>query len=201
MEKFLKTASIVFHPVGMPIFGAALYFLITPKFFENTLVQIKLLSLVVLTIFVPLVFLFFLKKIGIVQSVHLKTARERRLPLLFFCVLTTLILNYVLNDFYFEELYYFYCGILFSGLTAFFLSLFKVKASLHLIGISGICMFTVAMSIYYQSNLIFLIAFLIFSIGWTAASRIQVKAHKPLELIFGFFIGVLPQLILVQYWL
>lgn len=200
MRGFIKLGSYLFHPIWMPLLGAILYFLITPKFFQMSVVQAKIVGLTILTIFIPLLFLFIIKNRGIVGSLQLKSAKERRLPLLFFCVVTTLVLNYVLDNFHFVELYYFFAGILFSGLTSFLLSLFKIKVSLHMIGISGVCMFMIALSIYYERNLLFLIAFLFFAIGWTASSRLQEKAHSPLELILGFFIGFFPQFILVQYW-
>ena len=201
MKIFIRLASYFFHPLWMPLLASVLYFWITPKFYSPSLVKAKLLALIILTVFIPLVFLFILKTSGIVQSMSLKNAKERRLPLLFFCVIATLVLNYVLGDFHFIELYYFFTGILFSGLTCFILSVFKVKVSLHVLGISGLSMFMIALSIFFQSNVLPLIGFLLFAIGWTASSRLQAKAHSSLELIFGLFIGVLPQLILVQYWL
>lgn len=200
MRSFIKLGSYFFHPIWMPVLGAILYFLITPKFFHPSLIQIKLLGLAILTIFIPLLFLLILKNMRIIRSFQLKDVKERRLPLLFFCVMTTLVLNYVLNSFHFVELYYFFAGVLFSSLTSFILSLFKVKISLHLIGITGLCTFIIVLSIFYERNLIFLIAFLVFSIGWTASSRLQEKAHLPLELLLGFFIGFVPQFMLLQYW-
>lgn len=200
MRTFIRAGSYLFHPLWMPLLGSILFFVITPKFFHPSMIQAKLLGLVILTVFIPLVFLSILKNMRIVGSLHLRNVKERRLPLLFFCVITTLVLNYVLNDFHFVELYYFFAGILFSGLTSFFLSLFKVKVSLHLIGVSGLCMFLIALSIFYEENLLFMIACMVFGIGWTASSRLQTKAHSPRELILGFFIGLLPQFILMQYW-
>jgi membrane-associated phospholipid phosphatase len=38
-------------------------------------------------------------------------------------------------------------------------------------------------------------------IGAIATSRLHLKAHTPIELLIGAFIGLLPQLILVNYWL
>lgn len=200
MRSFIKLGSYLFHPIWMPLLGAILYFLITPKFFAPSLIRVKLLGLVILTIFLPLLFLLILKNMRIVKSFQLKDIKERRLPLLFFCVMTTLVLNYVLHRFHFVELYYFFAGVLFSSLTSFILSLFKIKVSIHLIGITGLSTFIIILSVFYERNLIFLIAFLVFSIGWTASSRLQEKAHLPLELLLGFFIGFFPQFILVQYW-
>jgi len=37
--------------------------------------------------------------------------------------------------------------------------------------------------------------------GAVATSRLHLKAHSNIELVIGAFIGVIPQLILVNYWL
>ncbi len=70
-----------------------------------------------------------------------------------------------------------------------------------MLGLSGILMFVLALSIYYRLNLIYVIAFLIVALGLTATSRLHYKAHTWLELFLGFFIGFLPQLIVLNYWL
>ncbi len=201
MKFFLRLASYLFHPLWMPLLGSALYFWITPKFYSAPVVKANLLAVFILTVFVPFLFLFILKTTGTIKFLHLKTIKERRLPLLFFCVITTLVFNFVLGSFQYMELYYFFMGILLSGLICFILSIMKFKVSLHVLGISGLCMFIIALSVFYQSNLLFLIGFLLFSVGWTASSRLEAKAHSTIEIVLGLFIGVFPQLILVQYWL
>ena len=37
--------------------------------------------------------------------------------------------------------------------------------------------------------------------GAIATSRLHLKAHTFKELIMGVFVGILPQLILIRYWL
>jgi hypothetical protein len=70
-----------------------------------------------------------------------------------------------------------------------------------MLGLSGILMFVLALSIYYRINLIYTIAFLIAALGLTASSRLHFKAHTGMELILGLLTGVIPQLILFKYWL
>lgn len=70
-----------------------------------------------------------------------------------------------------------------------------------MIGTAGVTMFLIALSIHFKVNTLVLISFLILVNGWVATSRLHSKAHTPVELIFGFFVGFLPQLILLNYWL
>ena len=201
MKFLIKSASYIFHPLWMPFIGSLFYFLVTPRFFPLPLIQSKLLAIAITTLFIPIVFYFLLKNLGKAESVFLKDVEQRRWPLFFYSLLIGLNLYQILNIYNYPALYYFFVGILFSIITAFFLAWLKLKISLHMLGLSGLLMFVLALSIYYRLNLIYIIAFLIAAVGLTATSRLHYKAHTWLELFLGFFIGFLPQLIVLNYWL
>ena len=201
MKFLIKSASYIFHPLWMPIVGSIFYFIVTPRFFPLPLIQAKLLAIAITTLFIPVVFYFLLKNLGQADSVFLKDVGQRRWPLFFYCLLIGLNLYQILDIYNYPALYYFFVGILFSIITAFILAWLKLKVSLHMLGLAGIFMFVVAMSIYYRLNLIYSIAFLIAAIGLTATSRLHYKAHTWMELFLGLFIGLLPQLIVLNFWL
>lgn len=201
MKAFIKSASYIFHPVWMPFIGSLLYFLITPRYFPFPLIKAKLLAIAITTLFIPIVFYFLLKNLGKATNMFMNDVRERRWPLFFFCLLLGLNLYQILDSYNYPALYYFFVGILFSSLTGFLLAILKLKISLHMVGLSGILMFVIALSIFYRINLIYTIAFLIAAIGLTATSRLQLGAHNWLELSLGFVIGFIPQLIVLNFWL
>lgn len=201
MKFLIKSASYIFHPLWMPFVGSLFYFLVTPRFFPLPLIQAKLLAIAITTIFIPVVFYFLLKNLGKADSIFLKDVNHRRWPLFFYSLLIGLNLYQILNIYNYPALFYFFTGILLSVVTAFIFAWLKVKVSLHMLGLSGILMFVLALSIYYRLNLIYTIAFLIASLGLTASSRLHYKAHTMMELILGLLIGLLPQLILLNYWL
>jgi hypothetical protein len=201
MQAVLRSASYIFHPIWMPFAGSLFYFLITPRFFPLPLIKAKMLAIAITTLFIPIVFYFLLKNLGKAQSMFLGDVKERRWPLFFYNLLIGLNLYQILDPYNYPALYYFFVGILFSTLTAFLLSLLNFKISLHMIGLSGILMFVMALSIYYRINLIYSIAFIIAALGLTASSRLELKAHNWLELLLGFFIGILPQIIVLNFWL
>lgn len=201
MKFLIKIASYIFHPLWMPFAGSLFYFLVTPRFFPLPLIQAKLLAIAITTLFIPVVFYFLLKNLGKADSVFLKDVSQRRWPLFFYCLLIGLNIYQILDIYNYPALYYFFVGILFSMITAFILAWLRLKVSLHMLGLAGILMFVIAMSIYYQLNLIYSIAFLIAAIGITATSRLHYKAHTWIELFLGFFIGILPQIIVLNFWL
>lgn len=201
MQAIIKSASYIFHPVWMPFMGSLFYFVITPRYFPFPLIKAKLLAIAITTLFIPIVFYFLLKNLGKATNMFMSDVRERRWPLFFFCLLMGLNLYQILDVYNYPALYYFFVGILFSAFTGFLLSLVRVKISLHMLGLSGILMFVMALSIFYQINIIYTIAFLIAALGLTATSRLHFQAHNWLELILGFFVGFLPQLIVLNFWL
>ena len=201
MRAIIRSASYIFHPVWMPFMGSLLYFLITPRYFPLPLIKAKLLAIAITTLFIPIVFYFLLKNLGKATNMFMSSVKERRWPLFFFCLLMGLNLYQILDVYNYPALYYFFVGVLFSAFTGFLLALVKVKISLHMVGLSGILMFVIALSIFYRVNLIYTIAFLISALGLTATSRLQMQAHNWMELVLGFFIGFIPQLLVLNFWL
>jgi len=192
MRLFIKSASYLFHPIFMPLIGTILYFLITPRFSPDSIAKAKIMAISILTIFIPIVFFFLLKNLKVIDSIHLKKVQERKIPLLFFCIILLTVNNFILQSYNQTELYFFFTCILYSNILALLLAYFKIKASLHLMGISGIVGFILLLSFIYQTNLLYLIAISIFSVGWIAASRLEAKAHNAKEIAWGLFIGLIP---------
>ncbi|SHI88200.1 hypothetical protein SAMN04488096_105227 [Mesonia phycicola] len=197
MKWFIKSASYIFHPLWMPFIGTLAYFQITPRFLPASIISAKLLAVAILTIFIPVVFYYLLKNLGLANTIQLSNVKERRLPMVFFCLVILTVLNFILIGEEFRTLYYYFSAILYTSIIALLLVIFKYKVSLHLIGIAGLASFITCLSIIYSTNLTYIIAFLVFSIGWTASSRIQEKAHSTHELIVGLLIGAFPQLIIL----
>lgn len=201
MKILLKSASYIFHPLWTPFTGSLLYFILTPRFFPEGVIKAKLLAIAIITLFIPIVFYFLLKNLGKAQSVFLKDVKERKWPLFFFLLLIIMVLKQVLNVYNYQALYYYFIGILFSTLLSYLLTWLKVKASLHMVGFTGLTVFLVALSAHYHLNLIWTISFLVLSLGLIASSRLFYKAHNYTELAIGFLIGLIPQLIVVMLWL
>lgn len=201
MKFLLKATSYVFHPVWMPFVGTLLYFAITPRYFPQELVRSKIIAIAIMTLFIPIVFYFLLKTLGQAQSYFLETVEERKWPLLFYAATNLVVIEFVLDVFDYPELYYYFLAIFFSSILGLVLVLFKIKISLHMLGLGGFLLFLISLSIHYNLNLIYTISFFLAILGLTATSRLHYKAHTWTELFLGFLIGVLPQLLLLNYWL
>lgn len=201
MNIFLKAASYIFHPLLMPLLGAILYFSVTPRYTEPTLVRANLLAIAIVTLFVPIVVFFLLKNLGVVETIFLKEVKERKFPLMIQCILLLLIIKMIFDPYEEPEIYYFFVGILFSAFSALLMVFFKLKVSLHQIGVAGILMFLIGLSVHFKINLLISISFFLFVNGWVASSRLNSNSHTAAELWTGLLLGALPQLILFNLWL
>jgi hypothetical protein len=201
MNFFLRFAAFLFHPLLMPFLGVILYFSITPRFIDPKIMQARLLAVGIITFLIPIFTFFMLKNLGVVTSINLEKVQERKLPLMIQCVLVLLIIKMVFDPYDSPELYYFFVGILFSTIASLALVFFKFKASIHQLGVAGITMFLIALGVHFKINLLLIIGFFLFANGWVASSRLHTNSHTTPELIIGLMIGLIPQLIMLNFWL
>ncbi|MCH9660608.1 MAG: hypothetical protein K0U54_06825 [Bacteroidetes bacterium] len=201
MNYFLRIGAYILHPLLMPLIGAFIYYVITPRFIDSEIIRAKLLAVTIITLAMPVVIYFLLKNLGWITTPELENINERKLPLIIQCLLLLLIVKMVFDPFESPELYYFFVGILFSSISALLLVLFKIKVSLHQIGIAGVTFFIIALSIHFQINMLFWIGLFVIGNGWVASSRLWTQSHTYPELVLGFFVGMFPQLLMVNFWL
>jgi hypothetical protein len=185
----------------MPLLGVVFYFSKTPRFIPESIMKAKVFSITILTIVLPILLFYLLRTINKVDTFHLETVKERRIPLLINSIIIVLILIRVLPHDEIPELYFFFIGILISTVTCLALALVKFKASIHMIASAGFFMFAIAIAIHFKININGTIALMCIILGAIATSRLHMNAHTTIELIAGFFVGLMPQLILLNYWM
>lgn len=201
MNILLKSISYIFHPLVMPFLAVAFYFSTSPRFFPVPIIKAKLFSLVLLTFLLPILIFFVLKTLKKVSSINLATTKERIIPLVINCLIIIFIIQNVLPYNEIIELYFFFIGILLSTLSCLILALLNFKASIHMIASGGVLLFFIALSIHFNININGTIALFIIIIGGIATSRLHLNAHTSIELLIGFFVGLIPQLLVLNYWL
>lgn len=185
----------------MPLIGVLFYFSKAPRFIPPPIIKAKILALFLLSVILPILMFFLLKTMKRIKSMHLETARERVIPLIIFIFIIILIMNRVFPSNELIEPYYFMVGILGSTISCLILALLKIKASIHMMAIGGVLMFFIALGIHFNINIIGSIALIFIIAGAVASSRLHLRAHSAIEIVIGFFIGLLPQLVILNYWL
>lgn len=185
----------------MPMAGVLCYFYTSPRYFNSGFLYSKIFATSIMTIIIPILSFYMLKNLGQVTEIHLKDVKERKYPLLMQAIFTYILLQIVYDGYEIPALYFYFVGILGSSVAALILAVLKFKASLHMIGVAGLVTFILGISLHYGQNLLLLLGILIIATGATASSRLEAKAHTNPELIIGFFVGFIPQLLVFRYWL
>ena len=184
----------------MPFLGVVFYFSKTRRSIPQELINAKLFSVFILTVALPILIFFFLKSLKIVSSFDTLSIKERTYPLIINCLIIVLVLYRVFPKNEISGLYYFFLGMLCSTLICFVLIYLKIKASIHMVAMSGFFMFCIAVGLFYQKNINGTIALLLVCFGGLATSRLYLKVHTNIELIYGIIIGILPQIGLFYFW-
>ena len=194
--KLHKVISTILHPTILPTAGIFLYFIFITRPYEKNL-QLIILSLVfTLTYIVPILLLFFLKNFGFIKNFQVSTIKERRIPIIFMILILYFLGNTIIQIPMIRNL-----GILFYGTSLSLISIYvlfsvKLKSSLHLVSMGNMFGFFLIMTNIYNLSILYIILLLIFLSGILASSRLYLKAHTPLELLIGFFLGFVCQFIL-----
>ena len=201
LTTFLKSISYILHPLLMPWMGAVYFFSLTPVLYSPIKISIWLLSIIFWSLILPLVLYFILKKLKFVQSIDLKTSKERIWPLL----LNSIILGYlsfkILPVSKCVELHYFFLGALMTAIVGMILAILKFKTSIHMMSTGGAFFFMVLVNLHYGYSFSGTFALFIIVMGAMASSRLHLNAHTLKELVVGLVVGVMPQLLLLNNWL
>ncbi len=189
--------SYVFHPLFVPTFFLLFLIQVVPyEFASITEWQLKLrvFSVFWLTAFFPAFAVFLLWRLKFSESIFLRTQKERIIP-------------YVITMFFYWWMYYlsrnfsdqplvlkfFYFGIFIATSIGLVVNNF-MKVSLHAIGIGGFLMAVGLTSFHYSINNLFWLVLAVLLTAFVISARMIVSDHTKKELIVGFAIGMLTQL-------
>ena len=190
VHKFIST---ILHPTVLPTAGAFLYFIFVTQQFGKRLQLIILGLIFILTYIVPILLLFFLKNFGFIKDFQVSTIKERRVPVIFMILILYFLGNTIIQIPMIRNLGILFYGTSLSLICIYILFSAKLKSSLHLVSMGNMLGFFLIMTNINNLSILFIIIPLIFLSGVLASSRLYLKAHTPLELLIGFFLGFIAQ--------
>ncbi len=195
---FAQLFSYIFHPLFIPLYAAWFLVFVHPSYFVGFGIKEKIWLLVRVSytmIFFPLVTVLLLKGLGFIDSVFLKTQRDRIIPYIacgiFFFWAYLVFRNQpeiptILTSFTFA---------VFLSSSAALMANIYFKISMHAIGMGGVL--GLLLVVVQQNNMSMTvplsIAFLI--TGLVCTSRLIVSNHTPKEIYAGLIMGIACQLI------
>jgi hypothetical protein len=198
LKFFANIVSYLFHPLFIPLYVGYFLMFIHPTYFVGYGASQKYWLLIRISytmVFFPIITVLLLKAIGFIESVFLKTQKDRIIP-------------------------YIACGIFFfwgylvfrnqpnipSILTAFTLAVFLsssvalianiyLKISMHAIGMGGVLgLFLVIM----QSNTMLMtgpLSVALLLTGMVCTARLLISDHSNKEIYMGLLVGIACQLV------
>lgn len=191
--------SIVLHPLFIPLIAAWYLVYIQPGVFPGFSPKEEMMVVIRVgynTIFFPAVTVLLLKAVGFIKSIHLKTRRERIIPII------------ATNLFYFwvylvlknqPEIPFILTGFIlgvFITSSAALLSNIYFKISLHALGMGGLCgLMLILILLGYSSSLFLPVMLVLLLTGVVCTSRLIVSDHTPFEIYSGVLVGIICQLI------
>lgn len=196
MKKLAYSISYVFHPMLMLTYLIT-YFLFTDNYFAFFMSSVKKLFLlsavIVFSVFLPLLNMILLRKLGYIKTLHAKQSKERLMPYL--STITLYVgLIYILQGL---AIPYFYKQIILVSAIVIlidFIINFFTKISAHASGIGG-CLGVIY---FYQfvstAGDIKPICFCLVIAGLIGFARLYLHEHTPKQVYSGFLVGLLASL-------
>ena len=190
--------SYLFHPVFIPIYVMLFLIYVHPFLFVGVSFRDKILTLVqslLMYTFFPVVTVLLLKGLGFLSSLHLRTQRERIIPLLA-CMTWSFWMWHVWRNLPGspDEIIIFSLAVFIAIIMAWLMNIY-FKVSLHAIstGVAVAFMFFLAFSGGISLG-VYLSLALLFA-GLVCTARFIVSNHSAFEIYSGFAAGILALLI------
>ena len=199
--RLAQLISIIGHPLFMPIYAMVLIFEFNPYIDLQLPKHIQVIVLTILSVFtilLPIITAVILQKLGVVKSIYMKTAEERKWPFLLSVLWYYLGFELLTNIALPVSLYLIMIGAITIILIAHFITLYW-KISIHMLGIGGVIGAMIGLSQRFQFNHFYLILFLLFIAGLIGYARLKTNSHNYRQVYAGFILGAIVEWIAVSF--
>lgn len=220
MQVLAKIISVLFHPLLILTYMLVLFLLVNPYVFGIHSIQepfgMQLILRVFLSsFFIPMVAVLMLRFTGLVQSLEMPERQERIIPYIVTGIFYLWLFRNLVDNTTIPRLFSsFALGTTISLFLAFFINLFS-KISAHAVGMGGIIGMIVLLMNYFpeykvvqlpwgsedfleiSTTMVLMLALVL--AGLVGSSRLSLKAHEPMDLYGGYFVGFVGQLIALRF--
>ena len=198
--RFAQVISVLGHPLFMPLYAFGLLIYTNPyinMMITETSKYFTLGILLVFTIILPILTSVLFKLFGLIDSLYMKTAKERRWPFLL-----TLIWYYMgiqlLTRIYVPQSFLLLMIGAASIVGVALVITSRWKISIHMLGIGGVIGAIIGISQRFQfDHSILLIALILFA-GLIGYSRLKTNSHNYRQVYAGFIVGIAVEWICVM---
>ncbi len=189
--KFAKIISIIFQPLMMPLLTLLILFnsntYIAFSISSEAKIAIYIMFITFTVVLPTLIFLTLIKR-GIISSLEMPEASERRIPFLVSIILY-FALYYLLRKLALPGIVYLLLlGTILSIVICFFITMIW-KISIHMIAVGGVIGSLLGLSIRLGADFILPIYLVVLLAGFVGYARLKLYAHTPAQVYSGFVVG------------
>ena len=202
MKLVARIISVLFHPLLFPTYGTLLILFTNPNlygYFGERVHIVWLIIIFALTFLFPVVWLVMMKRLEMIESFQLETAKERIVP---FIATATF---YLWTAWMFKPsltmkvppnqlIFYMMLGACIAVFIGFFINIFS-KVSLHSIAAGSLLGLVLAVVRFSTYDLRLLVLSAILLAGIIGTARLILNAHSHREVFTGYFIGFTGQFV------
>ena len=190
--------SYFFHPIFIPLYVVWFLVYIHPSYFSGFSALAKKQTIIIISlnlVFFPLLSVLLLKAVGFVNSIFLRTQKDRIIPymacgIFFFWGYTI----FKEQGLYPPVLSSFIFGIFLASSGALLANIY-FKISMHAIGVGGLLGLFIIIANSNSMLMTWPLSAALFVAGLVCTARLVISDHTQKEIYSGFFIGMLCQFI------
>ena len=195
MNKLAQFISVIAHPIFLPTWMFLILVSSGLCNIYNTNITIVFSTIFVTTFVIPMIFMFILKKVGVIKSITMERREDRFIPLIimviFLYTTQTLFRDVTALGFF---SFFIVCNIILCSIV-FWINIYW-KISLHAIGCGSlVSIIFILASISAEIFLPYLFASIIIS-GIVGSARLYLKSHSASQVYTGFAVGFITVLII-----
>ena len=192
-----KAISFIFHPLFIPVYLS--WFLIyqhplLPAFTSDDKIRLLVRFFIMYTVF-PLVTILLAKGLGFINSIYLKTQKDRIIPYVA-CGVYYFWMWYVLhNQLEFPKVFVLLSLAIFLASSAGLLTNSFIKVSMHAISVGVMITFLLLLALSDDSSFGIYLSAALFIAGLVCTARLITADHQPIEVYLGLVIGIVALLV------
>ena len=141
----------------------------------------------------PLVSVLLLRALNFIDSIYLKTQRDRIVPYIISMTFYFAVWIYFKKNHFETDLVRMSLGIFNASVAGFLLNII-MKVSMHAIAVGVMTTFVAILTFTETVNLSLYMSVALLIAGFVCTARLIVSDHRPKEIYIGFIAGVLSQL-------
>lgn len=201
LRTLAKVVSYVFHPVFMPLAMTFVLMKLSPSSFlgfDDKRLTLVLISIGGQTIFFPLFVVLLLKLLGFVDSIFLRTQKERIIPLIGTIIFYWWASRVAIGNNYPELLQILLRGTYWGVIVLFMVNIF-LKMSMHTMAAGGMLGILTVLLIMSSVQMVVPLFVAIIIAGAIGTARMLLGAHNAPQIFLGYVLGILVQLAAYMY--